>query len=173
MRARDWDPRPEWVFDDDNKSYWDETQFDQALIRLRSSVPGVSPVAISPTTAGVGFTGVQVGWGYTKWEPDMEVDDREHADILQRLPVFVTNHTELDVLISRNPFVSFSPSDEPHSAPGDSGGPLLLWTIRGWTLVGVHATSSFEAGYGTAGAVTEELRRWIQEELSDHGNRLP
>ena len=169
--ASSWDFRPGWVFDDDNSSTWSESQFDQALIRLRRSVPAVSPVAISATTAGVPFTGVHVGWGYTKWEPDMDDDDLESAEILQRLPVFVTKDTRLDVLFTRNPFVSFNPSDEPHIAPGDSGGPVLLWTIEGWAIVGVIATSGFEIGYGTSGAVTAGMMGWIDETLSDNGDR--
>ena len=171
MTASDWDPRPEWEFDDDVKSYWVESQFDQALIRLRSSVPEVSPVAISAATAGVAFTGVQVGWGLVKWEPDMDEDDLEYAKILQRLPVFVTKDLAFDILISKNPFQSFVPEFEPHIAPGDSGGPVLLWTIKGWTLVGVAATVSFEKGYGASGAVTSGMLEWIDETLSENGDR--
>ena len=171
MTAYDWDPRPEWDFDDDGKSYWVESQFDQALIRLRSSVPEVSPIAISATTAGLAFTGVQVGWGLVKWEPDMDEDDLEYAKILQRLPVFVTKDLAFDILISKNPFQSFVPEFEPHIAPGDSGGPVLLWTIQGWTLVGVAATVSFEKGYGASGAVTSGMLEWIDETLSENGDR--
>ena len=171
LRASDWDPRPQWEFDDDEGSHWSESQFDQALVRLKRSATDVSPVAISETTSGVAFTGVQVGWGLVEWEPEMDEDDLEWPDTLQRLPVFVTKHGTLDVLISRNPFVSFNPSDEPHIAPGDSGGPVLIWTIKGWTLVGVMATVGFERGYGISGAVTRGMLEWIDETLDDHGNR--
>ena len=171
LTASDWDPRPQWKFGDDGKSYWDESQFDQVLVRLRYSVGGVSPVAISATTAGLPFTGVQVGWGLAKWEPDMDEDDLEHAKILQRLPVFVTKDLAFDILISKNPFQSFVPEFEPHIAPGDSCGPVLLWTIKGWTLVGVTATVSFEKGYGASGAVTAAMLEWIDETLSETGDR--
>ncbi len=170
LTASDWDYRAEWEFNDDGKSYWHETQFDQALVRLRRSVTDASPVAIAEATTGVAFTGVQVGWGLVEWEPDMDEDDIERADILQRLPVFVTKDSMLEVLISRNPFVSFDPSREPHSAPGDSGGPILMWTIDGWTLVGVAATVGFEKGYGTSGAVTTEMLKWIDDTLRKNGH---
>ena len=171
MRARDWDPRPEWEFDDDEESSWRESQFDQALVRLRYSASDVSPVAISETTAGVAFTGVQVGWGLVEWDPDMDEDETEEADVLQRLPIFVTKYGSLDVLITRNPFVSFDPYYEPRIAPGDSGGPVLLWTIKGWTLAGIMATSGFERGYGISGAVTRGMLEWIDETLDDYGDR--
>ena len=170
LTASNWDYRAEWEFDDDNWFSWYETQFDQALVRLRLSVTETSPVVIAEPTVGVAFTGVQVGWGYVEWEPDMDEDDIEHADTLQRLPVFVTKDSELDVLISRNPFVSFNPSDEPHIAPGDSGGPVLMWTINGWTLVGVASTIGFEKGYGTSGAVTTGMLEWIDDTLRKSGH---
>ena len=170
LTASDWDYRSEWAFNDDGKSYWSESQFDQALVRLKRSVTGASPVEIAEPTAGVAFTGVQVGWGLVEWEPDMDEDDIEQADVLQRLPVFVTKDSRYEVLISRNPFVSFNPSNEPHSAPGDSGGPILMWTINGWTLVGVAATVGFEKGYGTSGAVTTEMLEWIDDALRKSGH---
>ena len=45
-----------------------------------------------------------------------------------------------------------------------------MWTIDGWTLVGVASTIGFEKGYGTSGAVTTEMLNWIDDTLRKSGH---
>ena len=173
LRVSDWEPRPGWDMDDyDGKSSWSESQFDQALVRLRYSVRDVAPAPISPAPQGVAFTAALAGWGYVDWDPDMDEDDVERAETIQKLPFHASRQSHHDILVLKNPFQVFSPEYSPHTAPGDSGSPVLQWTIRGWTLVGVQATYNYENGYSTAGAVTGRMLDWIGETLEDYGDRL-
>ena len=93
------------------------------------------------TTGGIALTGVIVGWGYSNWSPDMDENDRKLPDTVQKLPVYLTERNpHRDVLAVSNPSVTFSGETDSHIAPGDSGGPALIWTIEGWTLVGVGSS---------------------------------
>lgn len=172
LRVSSWAPRPQWEFDDDDESTWNESQFDQALIRLRSSVRGVAPAAVSPAPHGVAFTVAMAGWGYTRWDPDMDEDDVESADTVQKVPFHASRQDPYEILVLKNPFHVFYPEHGPRTAPGDSGSPVLQWTIRGWTLVGVQATHSYENGYSTAAAVTGRMLDWISKTMGNSGDRL-
>ena len=61
-----------------------------------------------------------------------------------------------------------------HLAPGDSGAPVLVWTIGGWTLVGVHSAHFFssEVKLAFGGALTAELFEWIDDTLGDWGDSV-
>ena len=167
QRASDFEIRPGFTESEDGLT-WTQSTFDQALIRLRFPVANVVPVAISSTTAGVAFTGAVVGWGYTHWTKDMEESDRESADRLQVLPIYITKEIRPDILVSRNWLVRRLG----YTAPGDSGGPVLIWTIKGWTLIGVGSTGDFELGTGYAGSVTEGMLGWIEDTLGEHGDAI-
>lgn len=128
-------------------------------------------VPISTTTAGVAFAGVQVGWGLSKWEPDMDREDTEWPDKLQALPVLARRESDIDLLNLLDPLRILFRQYNSYVAPGDSGGPLLMWTLKGWTLVGVLSTSNADQGYAMNSAVTGEVLDWIDETLDDYGDR--
>ncbi len=149
---------------------WD-SQYDQMLLRFRRNQSGIRTVPISTTTEGIAFAGVQVGWGYSKWEPDMDREDFEIPDKLQALPVLVRRESGLDLLNLLDPIRIIFDYYDSYTAPGDSGGPLLMWTLKGWTLVGVLSTGNAEDGYAMNSAITGETLDWIDETLDDYGDR--
>ena len=140
------------------------------LIRFRRNQSGIKVVPISTTTEGIAFAGVQVGWGLSKWDPDMDKEDREWPDKLQSLPVLARRESELDLLTLLDPIRIIFKIYDSHVAPGDSGGPLLMWTLKGWTLVGVLSTSNAETGYALNSAITGETLDWIDTTLDDYGD---
>ena len=173
--------RPDWELDDppeedeDSKiSLWD-SQLDQALVRLRYPVRTIDPAAIAVPTEGVAYTGIVVGWGLTRWTPDISESRWRRAERLQKLPIHITRiHGQLDLLSSFNSFTSVMGLDGnsgSYTAPGDSGGPIMIWTLNGWSVVGINSTGDSEIATNYAGSVTHELVQWIDETLDDYGDR--
>lgn len=101
----------------------------------------------------------------------MDQDDTETADALQTLPVLARREADFDILTLFDPVRIILKRYESYTAPGDSGGPLLMWTLKGWTLVGVLSTSNAENGYATNSAITGEILDWIDETLDEYGDR--
>lgn len=172
QQVSDFEIRPNYgsVDEDGRITLWD-SQYDQMLLRFRRSQWGIKTVPISTTTEGIAFAGVQVGWGLSKWEPDMDREDTESPDKLQALPVLVRRESGLDLLNLLDPIRIIFNFYDSYVAPGDSGGPLLMWTLKGWTLVGVLSSSNAEDGYAMNSAITGETLDWIDETLDDYGDR--
>lgn len=168
----DFEIRPDFsTSDEEGRIYWSESQYDQMLLRLRRYQYSIPVVPISTTTEGVAFAGVQVGWGLSKWDPDMDREDTEWPDKLQTLPVLARREADLDLLTLFDPVRIVLRRYESYTAPGDSGGPLLMWTLKGWTLVGVLSTGNADTGYAKNSAITGETLDWIDETLDDYGDR--
>ena len=97
-----------------------------------------------------------------------------HADTLQKLPNYLRKDYYLDVFRFHNPRPEPFGGASAQGAPVDSGGPILIWIIKGWTLVGVASTVSAEEStchVGNAGIVTDSLLRWIDDTLDENGDR--
>ena len=172
QQVSDFEIRPNFsTGNDDGRIYWSESQYDQMLIRFRRNQYGLPLVPISTTTAGIAFAGVQVGWGLEKWDPDMDTEDVEWPDTLQTLPVLARREADLDLLTLFDPVRIILKRYESYTAPGDSGGPLLMWTLKGWTLVGILSTGDAETEYAKNSAITGETLDWIDETLADYGDR--
>ncbi len=172
QRVSDFEIRPNFEgADDEGRISWWDSQNDQMLIRFSRNQSRIKLVPISTTTAGIAFAGVQVGWGLSTWEPDMDRDDTEWPDTLQALPVLARRESDIDLLNLLNPLRILFNRYDSHVAPGDSGGPLLMWTLKGWTLVGVLSTSNAEKGAAWNSAITGEVLDWIDETLDDYGDR--
>ena len=176
-RASYYEIRPGFELGESTLIPWEQVVLDQALIRLRSPASIVPPAMISPEhptiRAGsafvLGIPGALAGWGYTRWEPDLQKSRRVSAKVLQKSPAWIHEATW-------HPGVLFhwlqNSEDSTYISPGDSGGPVLLWTIGGWTLVGITSSSNFSARESYSGALTPELFRWIDSTLGDWGDSI-
>lgn len=172
QEVSDFEIRPNYGgSDDEGRLSWWESQYDQMLLRFRRNQSRIKVVPISTTTAGVAFAGVQVGWGLSKWEPDMDREDTEWPDTLQALPVLARRESDIDLLNLLDPLRILFRRYDSYVSSGDSGGPLLMWTLKGWTLVGVLSTANAEMGYAMNSAITGEVLDWIDETLDDYGDR--
>lgn len=168
---------------------WGQVELDQALIRLEDPARDVSPVAVtgfddtpisfaaySTTTQQFAVAGALAGWGWSRWGKDMSPSSWESPDVLQWVPVYVAEaYWARGVLVARNPTRKRTGHLSKYTAPGDSGCPILLWTIEGWTLVGVNSggiddNSRFAGGYG--GGTTWRLMRWIKNTMREYGDTL-
>lgn len=172
QEVSDFEIRPNYgsADEDGQITLWD-SQYDQMLLRFRRNQYGIDPVPLSTTTEGVAFAGAQVGWGMSKWEPDMEREDTVWPETLQFLPVLARRESHIDLLNLFDPIRIIFEYYDSYVAPGDSGGPLLIWTLKGWTLVGVLSTSDAEGGFAINSAITGETLDWIDETLDDYGDR--
>ena len=172
--ASDYELRPGFQLDSDPT--WEQISLDQALIRLRRPALGIVPAAmISPehptiragSVLGLGMPGASAGWGYTRWDPDMERSSRVSANVLQKAPAWIQGESFYPGVLHYT-----FPSRTRYTSPGDSGGPVLLWTIGGWTLIGLTSTANFYSQISFGGAVTPELFRWIDSTLGAWGDSV-
>lgn len=165
---------------------------DQALIRLKEPVEQIVPVflddansfqippfiASSNTTQQVGLIGAIAGWGMSRWNENSDEDQYEWPERLQYLPVRISRLSRWGsgVLHMRRPDRDESGYLSAHTSPGDSGAPVLLWTMKGWTLVGINSAGSHvgnESDGGAGGGVTWRMLRWIRDTLDEYGDDLP
>ena len=173
-RASDYELRPGFQLDSDPT--WEQISLDQALIRLRRPALNIVPAAmISPehptiragSVLGLGMPGASAGWGYTRWDPDMARSSRVSANVLQKSPAWIQGASFYPGVLHYT-----FPSRTRYSSPGDSGGPVLLWTIGGWTLIGLTSTSNFYSQISFGGSATPELFRWIDSTLGAWGDSV-
>ena len=101
----------------------------------------------------------------------MDRADMESPDKLQSLPVLARRESDIDLLNLLDPLRILFKRYDSYVAPGDSGGPLLMWTLKGWTLVGVLSTSNADTGYALNSAITGEVLDWIDKTMDDYGDR--
>ena len=153
---------------------WSSIVPDQALIRLRSPVSNIEAAPLTTTTEGTVFTGAIAGWGYTTWDPDMPQSHQVRADRVQYLPTYLESLIAWDVVVAKLPLLSSYLNSDflAHGAPGDSGAPVLVWTLQGWTVVGVISLVSDESAYSGAGAVTKDLLQWIRSKMKEYGDYI-
>ena len=110
---------------------------DVAKIYFDGPIPGVDPVSFH-TDVLAGDIGVSV-------------------DRLYKVPVEV--HSSGRVIRAGSP--------EGYVVKGDSGGPLLFWTLKGWAQAGVVSEGS-ESGWGFYVDTTHpEIQQWIDPSLEE------
>lgn len=161
--------------DEDGTIPWAQVELDQALVQLRYPAQDIDPPAIispryssSESVPGLRIAGALVGWGYTRWDPDLEESRRVRADTLQKSPVWIEEAPWQDGVLN----YTLPNSRGQYTAPGDSGGSVVLWTILGWTLVGINSSGDYEARRASGGAITRDLFRWIDRTLGDWGDSV-
>ena len=153
---------------DPDDELFERIETDQALIRLKKPVRNRLPVRVDVAYDHVGFSakaGVLVGWGLVQYNPDTE--EEEWGDVLQKLPVYVASVGVCDCLAVWNPSQGRFGKRSKYVAPGDSGSPTLVWTIHGWTLVGVNAVGNPKTA-AFAGAATQDVVWWLDTTLQDY-----
>lgn len=183
--ATDVEFRPTWDGLDEGETLSrSQSQYDQALVRLRRPIRSVDP---APLTSRIPsrVVGIVLGWGRTQWTFNSDEDTWEWSDTLQKLPVNVKKyHPFYSLLSARNPTSGSDGVTQSYIAPGDSGGPVMIWTLGGWTAVGVGSlvelASDGKSITGYYAMTTSSFMRWFQSVLEnyedgeiDEGEEIP
>jgi secreted trypsin-like serine protease len=121
-----------------------------ALLRLRTPVTTVAPVALGTTPAAGGTVLRLAGYGRTAttWVPD-----RKHVGVASVQSVDATTIT-----------VAGTDAAAATTCKGDAGGPALRETAAGVELVGVHRESS---QYGCLAAAATDIRTAVETRTDD------
>ena len=149
-----------WVYFDgrdspSQKSTHFETHddLDVAIIFLGESVSKISPVPLHDEVSQ-GDIGASVGWGRTRSVGSCAEESPRSAKpvFLQKAPVRIGH-------VGRVFGAGTDGEQGGYAECGDSGGPLLLWTMQGWAQVGV----AFATNHSGSGSYvnTTVLRSWI------------
>ncbi len=126
---------------------------DIAIIFLSERVSEISPVPLHDEVSQ-GDIGASVGWGRTRsvGSCDEEAPRSASPVFLQKAPVRIGH-------VGRVLLAGTDGEQGGYIECGDSGGPLLLWTMQGWAQVGVAGATN-HSGTGSYSNTTV-LRSWI------------
>ena len=118
--------------------------YDAAIVILDQDIP-IRPIA--PPRDGTPIEiGVSVGYGRTN-------NPLSNA-VTQKTPVEIRGSSYSTVLRAGSP--------DGHIAPGDSGGPLMVWSLDGWAQVGIASGINSDS---TDGAYTSmsSIQDWVYD----------
>ena len=157
---------------DPDDEVFDRVEHGQALIRLKRPVRSRKPARVSfyrDHVSELPKVGAAVGWGLVEYGPNTDEDEEELAETLQKLPVYLWRTVSCQCVVSINTTQGRFGQYTKYIAPGDSGGPVLVWTIYGWTLVGISTNADPMTG-GNGPGTSQEMVWWLEDILSDYGD---
>lgn len=145
----------------------DGSQPDVAILQLESPVAGISPIIPYPGRDEVGRIVLMPGWGGT----GTGKTGAGPSDGLFRVAENRVDRAENGRLywLFDDPAKGRALTLEGISGPGDSGGPALMPTPNGWTIVGVSSAQrngdGLEGVYGVEEVFVRvsDLNAWIQQ----------